>query len=217
MTVLRAFLVVCVLAVVGASADASASSPDTGTWTLTVTFAGTGRGLVTTFPAGILCTDENPETPVGTVPQPLGTCSAQFPVGVAPTVIATASGGPSLGRLNSTISAFGGFSGDCSGSLEKQPGSCQATQDDPTDSVQVTFSPKPIPCTVNRVVDQPLAQAKRNLRERGCKVGTVRYAYSTRNENFGEVISQNPKAHWQLPHGAVGAVDLVVSKGRRGP
>ncbi|HEU5477310.1 MAG TPA: PASTA domain-containing protein [Gaiellaceae bacterium] len=202
MTVLRAFLVVCVLVVVGASADASASSTAAGTWTLSITFAGTGTGLVTTIPAGILCTNENPDTPAGTVPQPLGTCSAQFPVGVAPWVIATPSGG-SRGSL------FGGIS-NCVG----EKGSCQAGQD-PTGatSVQVMFNTRPIPCVVERVIGQPLAQAKRHLRFIGCRVGTVRYAYSSTNLNFGEVISQNPTRLWQRPHGAV---NLVVSKGKRG-
>jgi len=65
---------------------------------------------------------------------------------------------------------------------------------------------------VDRVIGQTLAQAKRNLRFIGCKVGTVRYAYSSSNINFGNVISQNPKPHWQRLHGAV---DLVVSKGKR--
>jgi beta-lactam-binding protein with PASTA domain len=78
----------------------------------------------------------------------------------------------------------------------------------------VTFNPRPIPCTVEHVIGHPLAQAKRNLHLAGCKVGKVRYAYASRNENFGEVISQNPHPHWQRLHGAV---DLVVSKGRRGP
>jgi hypothetical protein len=200
MTVLRVFLVVCVLVVVGASADASASSTDTGTWTLTVTFAGTGTGLVTTIPAGIVCTNDNPAyTPAGTMPPPLGTCSAQFQVGVAPWVIATPSGG-SRGSL------LGGIT-NCSG----EHGSCQAGQG-PT-SVHVTFNARPIPCTVERVIGQPLAQAKRSLRFIGCKVGTVRYVYSSTNLNFGDVISQNPTQLWQRPHGAV---NLVVSKGKRG-
>jgi hypothetical protein len=86
MTVLRVFLVVCVLVTVGASADASASSTATGTWTLTVTFAGTGTELITSSPAGIVCTNvDDPNSPEGT-------CSAQFPDGVSPWVIATPSG-----------------------------------------------------------------------------------------------------------------------------
>jgi hypothetical protein len=211
MTALRVFLVVCVFVMVGASADASASSTASGTWTLTVTFAGMGTGLVTTSPAGILCTDENPDTPYGAVPQPLGTCSAQFPVGVAPWVIASPSavggsfpnGRPSLG------SVLGGLS-ICDG----EHGSCQAGQGqtDPTIE-QVTFNPKPVPCTVHRVISEPLAQAKRTLRFSGCKVGTIRYAYTSTNQNFGKVISQNPTRLWQRLHGTV---NLVVSKGKRG-
>ena len=189
MTALRVFLVVCVFVMVGASADASASSTAAATWTLTVTFAGTGTGLVTTVPAGILCTDENPYAPYG-ADQPLGTCSAQFSVDVAPWVIATPSGG-SRGSL------FGGMS-NCEG----EHGSCQAFQGqtDPT-TEQVTFNLKPIPCIVRRVIGQPLAQAKRTLRFNlpGCKVGTVRYAYTSTNLNFGKVISQNPTKLWQRP------------------
>ena len=194
MTVLRVFLVVCVLVVVGASADASASSTATGMWTLNVTFAGLGTGFVTTSPAGIVCTNE------GIVDQQLGICSAQFPVGVAPWVIVTPSGDSVLRGIT-----------NCAG----EHGSCQAFETEPPAStVQVTFKIRSAPCTVERVVDQPLAQAKRNLRLIGCKVGTVRYAYSSSNINFGEVISQNPKPHWQRLHGAV---DIVVSKGKRGP
>jgi hypothetical protein len=215
MTALRVFLVVCVFVMVGASADASASSTASGTWTLTVTFAGMGTGLVTTIPAGILCTNENPNTNEGEVPPPLGTCSAQFSVDVAPWVIASPSaaglvflnGHPAVG------SVLGGMS-NCVG----EHGSCQAVegQTDPT-TEQVTFNPKPVPCIVNRLISEPLAQAKRELRFRGCKVGTIRYAYTSTNQNLRKVISQNPKPHWQLPHGAVGAVNLVVSKGTRGP
>jgi hypothetical protein len=188
------FLVVCVLVTVGASADASASSTASGTWTLTVTFAGTGTGLVTSDPAGIVCTnvDGSPE----------GTCSAQFPVGVAPWVIATPSGG-SRGSL------LGGIT-NCSG----EHGSCQAGESPIGPTVaEVTFNLRPIPCIVERVISQPLAQAKRTLRFIGCKVEAVRYAYTNTNLNFGKVISQNPNRLWQRPHGAV---NLVVSKGKRG-
>ena len=204
MTVLRVFLVVCVLVVVGASADASASSSASGTWTLTVTFSGAGTGLVTTSPAGIVCTNVDPSN------SPQGTCSAQFPVDITNVWV---------DAFTDAGSQLGGFT-NCM-VQEKVHGSCELFQD-PTGapvnaSVQVTFNPKPTPCIVERLIDHPLAQAKRNLRVQGCKVGKVRYAYSSSNINFGEVISQNPKPHWQLPHGAVGAVDLVVSKGKRGP
>lgn len=202
MTALRVLLVVCVLVVVAASTDASASSTATGTWTLTVTFAGTGTGLVTTSPAGIVCTNENPDTVPGAIPQSLGTCSAQFPVGVAPWVIATPSGG-------SRGSVLGGIS-NCTG--EKGP--CQTGGNPGATTVdQVTFNPKPIPCTVDRLIGDTLAMAKHHLHEIGCKVGTVRYAYGYGPRTpAGVVISQNPKPHWQLPPGAVGAVNLVISK-----
>jgi hypothetical protein len=201
MTVLRVFLVVCVLVVVGASADASASSTDTGTWTLNVTFTGTGTGFVTTDPAGIVCTNVPAAALDPSSPQ--GTCSAQFPVGVAPWVIANPSGG-SRGSL------LGGIT-NCSG----EHGTCQANESDiGTTVAQVTFNLRPRPCVVVRVISRPLAEAKRDLRFIGCKVGTVRYAYSSTNTNLGKVITQSPGPHWQRQDGAV---NLVVSKGRRGP
>ena len=212
MTVLRVLLVACVLVLVGASADASASSTATGTWTLNITFAGKGLGLVTTSPAGILCTNENPDTAAGTIPQPQGTCSAHFPAGIVPFVIANPlgypSGGPPLGYL------LGGFSNNCEVE-EKAHGSCQVREDasGAPSVVQVTFNANQ-PCIVRRVIDQPLAQAKQNLREHGCSVGKIRHVYSRLNINFGEVIEQSPRPHWQRQHGAV---NLVVSKGRRGP
>ena len=197
MTALRVFLVVCVFIMVGASADASASSTATGTWTLNVTFAGTGTGFVTTSPEGIFCTTE-----ILSSHAPEGTCSAQFPVGVSPWVIATPSGG-SHGSLLAGIT-------NCSG----EHGSCQANESLSGPTVtQVTFNLRPIPCIVPRVIGQPLAQAKGTLRFIGCKVGVVRYAYTNTNRNFGTVISQNPTRLWQRPHGVV---NLVVSKGKRG-
>src|ERR1043165_6070298 len=99
MTVFRIFMVVSVLVMVGSSADASASSTASGTWTLTVTFAGTGTGLVTSSPAGIVCTNVDPSNP------PQGTCSAQFPDDVAPWVVATPSGAVP-GSLGSLLADF---------------------------------------------------------------------------------------------------------------
>jgi|SRR5690349_7250339 PASTA domain-containing protein len=202
MTVLRVFLVVCVLVVVGASADTSASSTDSGTWTLNVTFAGPGTGFVTTEPAGIVCTNV-PAAPLNPSHPPQGTCSAQFPVGVAPWVIATPSGGSRGSLLGGITNCYG------------EKGSCQAGESPIGPTVaQVTFNLRPVPCKVERVISQPLAQAKRDLRFIGCKIGTVRYAYSSTNTSFGKVISQSPGPHWQRQDGAV---NLVVSKGRRGP
>jgi beta-lactam-binding protein with PASTA domain len=70
---------------------------------------------------------------------------------------------------------------------------------------------KPPPCSPNNVQTLPLSTAKRYLTERLCKVGEITYAYAAHLKK-GYVISQNPKARWQR---ANGAVDLVVSKGRR--
>jgi hypothetical protein len=195
MTALRVLLVACVLVVVGASADASASSTATGTWTLTVTFAGTGTGLVTSAPAGIVCTDVPGLNPSHT---PQGTCSAQFPDDVSPWVIATPSG--SYSKLT-----------DITAACEK--GACQAPPPGPdgVGTVQVTFTLKPVACSTSNVQTLPLSTAKRYLADRRCKVGKITYAYAAHLKK-GYVISQNPKAFWQR---ANGAVNLVVSKGRR--
>lgn len=210
MNALRVFLVVCLLVMVGASADASASSRATGTWTLTVTFAGTGTGVVTSSPAGIACT--NVGTDIAPSNPPQGSCSAQFPGDISPWVIATPSG-PVLGSTGSAYTTISCGPETHAGVLDNQ---CQSgpVADGTATTVEVTFTRRPVPCTANRVIDQPLAQAKRDLRAHGCNVGTVRRADSSSNINFGEVISQNPRAHWQRQHGAV---NLVVSKGRGGP
>jgi hypothetical protein len=207
MTVSRVFLIVCVLVMIGASADASASSTASGTWTLTITFAGTGTGVVTTVPAGIVCANEKPSTPEGAVPQPLGTCSAQFPDDVSPWVIATPSG--------AVPGSFGSRLADISNCLRDTHGgilfnSCQAE----SGPVEVTFNARPVPCIVNRLIGDTLAKVKRQLRAipGRCKVGTVRYVHSSRRQD-GYVISQNPNPHWQRQHGAV---NLVVGKGPRG-
>jgi hypothetical protein len=209
MTVLRMFLIVCAAVMVGASADASASSKANGTWTLNVTFAGTGTGVVTSSPAGIACT--NVGTDIAASDPPQGTCSAQFPDDISPWVIAT----PSGPVLVSTGSTYTGISGACGplthgGVLDNQ---CQANPGlDGVGTAEVTFTRRPVPCIVKRVISQPLPQAKRTLRFIGCKVGAVRSAYTNTNLNLGEVISQNPTRLWQRPHGAV---NLVVSKGIR--
>jgi hypothetical protein len=201
MTVLRVLLVVCVLVMVGASADASASSTATGTWTLNVTFAGTGTGLITSAPAGIVCTDVPGLNPSHS---PQGTCSAQFPDGVSPWVIATPSG---------PISKFTDISGACS--PDKHGGvldTCQASPGpDGVGTAQVTFTVKPLPCSTSNVQTLPLSTARRFLANDRCKVGKITYAYAA-HLTKGYVISQDPKAFWQR---ANGAVNLVVSKGRR--
>src|SRR5579862_7754565 len=191
MAVFRVFLVVCVLVMVGASADASASSTALGTWTLTVTFAGTGTGVVTSDPAGIVCTNENPSTLPGAVPQPLGACSAQFPDDISPWVIATPTG-PVLGSTGSTYTDISGACGPetHAGVLDNR---CQANPGN--GPAEVTFTMRPVPCIVDRVVGDTLTRAKLHLSKIQCKVGTVRYAYDSRAKK-GLVISQDPKPGW---------------------
>ena len=195
MTALRVLLAACVLVMVGASADASASSTATGTWTLTVNFAGTGTGLVTSAPAGIVCTDVPGLNPSHT---PQGTCSAQFPDDVSPWVIATPSGPGS--KLT-----------DITAACEK--GACQAYPPGPDGigTVHVTFTLKPLPCFTSNVQTLPLSTARRLLAEDRCKVGKITYAYAA-HLTKGYVISQDPKARWQRENGAI---NLVVSKGKR--
>jgi hypothetical protein len=197
MTAMRLLLLVCVLVMVGASADASASSTAAGTWTLTVTFAGTGVGLVTTSPAGIVCTNvDDPSSPEGT-------CSAQFPDGVSPWVFATPSG---FG------SKFTTFSGVCAPELH-HPYLCQPEPGpDGVGAVQVIFSIAPLPCATSNVQRLPLSIARRFLATDRCKVGKITYAYAAHLKE-GYVISQDPKAFWRRQQGAV---NLVVSKGKRG-
>lgn len=57
-----------------------------------------------------------------------------------------------------------------------------------------------------------LAQAKRLLAKANCKLGTIRYAYSS-NLAEGWVIAQNRLGRTLLPGGST--VALVVSRGRR--
>jgi beta-lactam-binding protein with PASTA domain len=77
--------------------------------------------------------------------------------------------------------------------------------------VQATFNLRPPPCIVPGLKGRTLANAKRLLKNQHCRVGEITHAFSSRTKE-GRVISQNPKAHWHL---ANGAVDLLISKGKR--
>jgi hypothetical protein len=108
-----------------------------------------------------------------------------------------------------TSSKFTNISGACgpethAGWLDNK---CQAVDGEPA---EVTFTLRPLPCIVTRVIGYTLAKARLHLRGAGCEVGKVTYAPSRAEK--GLVISQDPKPFWRrLP----GAVHLVVSKGRR--
>jgi beta-lactam-binding protein with PASTA domain len=64
---------------------------------------------------------------------------------------------------------------------------------------------------VPKVVGKSLSAAKHAIKAHHCSTGKIRHAFSTRVKK-GHVISQKPKPHKRLNHGA--KVNLVVSKGR---
>lgn len=161
---------------------------------VTLTVIIVGEGSVVSYPAGISCGS---------------TCSAQFPDG---TEVA-------LSPLPTNGYVFGGFSVTppftCHSVNIHDPSQCNtiylADSIGPAASAQATFLPAPPSCIAPGVVGKALAKAEALLRRTHCGVGTVKHAFSLKAQK-GRVISQNPKADWQL---ANGSVDLVVGKGRR--
>ena len=67
-------------------------------------------------------------------------------------------------------------------------------------------------CTVPKLKGKRLKAAKRAIRAHDCSVGRIKRAFSMRIKK-GRVISQKPKPHKRLRHGA--KVNLTVSKGKR--
>ena len=67
-------------------------------------------------------------------------------------------------------------------------------------------------CTVPKLKGKRLAAARRAIKAHDCSVGKVERALST-TITKGRVISQKPKPHRLLTHGA--KVNLTVSKGKR--
>ena len=160
--------------------------------TLTVSITGQGMGWVTSDPAGIRC---------GSV------CSGQFAVGTT----------VKLFRIGAPGSTFAGISEPCKAVGSKNTGYlyCTVTLLGDT-SVQATFNiapPPPLPgrCVVRRVTGRPLDDAEDNLAAVNCRTGKITHAFSSTVPK-GRVLFQSPSAGWQR---ANGAVDLVVSKGRR--
>jgi plastocyanin len=72
-------------------------------------------------------------------------------------------------------------------------------------------APPPRRCIVPKVVGRTLVVAQRLIRRRGCRVGRVRRARSSRAR--GRVLRQSPRAGRRVPRGT--RVTLVVSRGRR--
>ncbi|HLX31182.1 MAG TPA: PASTA domain-containing protein [Gaiellaceae bacterium] len=162
--------------------------------TVTVSIAGSGGGWVTSDPAGISCGS---------------TCSAQFPDGTLVTLDYTAA----IGSVFKSWSAAPPYDSFCPYPIPFSGPACwvQLSEASGDASVQVAFDYVGPACMVPNVVEFKLAHAEYYIKHQDCKVGVVRYAFS-RKVAKGRVISQDPEPGW-LRVG--GAVDLVVSRGRR--
>jgi hypothetical protein len=122
------------------------------------------------------------------------TCTHDYPNGTIVTLTAAPSSG----------STFTGWSGaGCSGT-----GTCTVTMTNAA-TVTTTFGKD---CTVPAVKGKSLTAARRAIRAHDCRVGKVTHAFSSKVKR-GDVISQKPRPHKRLAHGA--KVDLVVSKGKK--
>jgi hypothetical protein len=67
-------------------------------------------------------------------------------------------------------------------------------------------------CLVPKVTGKTLAAAEHEIKAHNCRVGRITRAFSATVKS-GRVLSQTPKAHQRLRHGA--KVNLVVSQGRK--
>lgn len=100
-------------------------------------------------------------------------------------------------------SAFTGWTGDC---ISKT--SCVVAMT-AAHSVTASFVKD---CLVPKLKGKSLKKAKRALKAHDCSVGKIRRAFSPKVKK-GRVISQRPKPHKLLRHGA--KVNFTVSKGKR--
>lgn len=119
------------------------------------------------------------------------TCSRAYDYGSSVTLMASAA----------AASAFAGWSGDCTGKA-----TCAIAMT-AAHSVTATFVKD---CVVPKLKGKGLKAAKRALRAHDCGVGRITRAFSTKVKK-GRVISQRPKPHRLLKHGA--KVKLTISKG----
>jgi hypothetical protein len=108
-----------------------------------------------------------------------------------------------LGARAAKGSSFAGWSGACAGNA-----SCVLTMT-ATRAVAASFVRD---CVVPKLKGKALRRAKRALKAHDCSVGRIKRTFSTKVEK-GRVISQKPKPHELLAHGA--RVDLVVSRGKK--
>jgi hypothetical protein len=120
-------------------------------------------------------------------------CSHAYSYGGSVTLTASAGKG----------SAFDGWAGPCTGTATCVIAMTAAT------SVEAFFLKD---CAVPKLKGKALGAAKRALKAHDCSVGKIRRAFS-RYVKKGRVISQKPKPHKLLRHGA--KVRLTVSKGKK--
>jgi uncharacterized repeat protein (TIGR02543 family) len=99
-------------------------------------------------------------------------------------------------------STFTGWPGPCRGT-----GPCSIAVDADT-TVTATFSAQ---CIVPKLKGKTLSAAKRLLKAHFCSAGRITHAWSRRVKKE-HVISQKPKPHTRLKHGA--KINLVTSRGR---
>ena len=122
------------------------------------------------------------------------TCSHDYPNGTIVT----------LAAAPASDSTFAGWSGaGCAGTA-----ACPVTMNKAA-TVTAAFVRD---CTVPNVTRKRITVATRAIKAHDCRVGKIKHAYSNTVKK-GHVISQQPKAHKRLGHGA--KVDLVVSKGTK--
>jgi beta-lactam-binding protein with PASTA domain len=140
---------------------------------LAVVLSGASGGTVASSPAGIDCG--------------VSSCAASFAVGKMVTLSATAS----------AATAFGGWSGACSGS-----GACQVTMHS-DQFVTATFA-----TLVPNVVGQTQAAATAAIASADLSVGNVTQGYA-KGVALGNVISESPAAGTVVAAGS--AVNLIVS------
>jgi PASTA domain-containing protein/List-Bact-rpt repeat protein len=100
-------------------------------------------------------------------------------------------------------SSFDGWAGDCTGRA-----SCVVAMTG-AHVVEASFVKD---CVVPQVKGKSLKAANRTIKGHDCSVGRIKRAFSQKVKK-GRVISQKPKPHKLLQHGA--RVDLVVSRGKK--
>lgn len=120
-------------------------------------------------------------------------CTHTYDYGSSVTLTASAAAG----------SSFAGWTGACTGTA-----SCTVTMT-AARTVQASFVKG---CSVPKLKGKGLRAARRALKVHDCRAGKIEYAFSNTIKK-GRVISQKPRPHKLLAHGA--KVRLTVSRGKK--